>query len=77
MWRLDWFAEGEGEDRQSRRQPEGLIITEALARAGVTDEPGEHAALVELFEAIERGALDGVRKGPLVLRDEEGDDDGT
>lgn len=38
--------------------PRGLILAEALARCGGDPEP-----MVDLFRAIERGAVDGSRRG--------------
>ena len=69
VWRHDWFSDRD-DPKANRYQRHGLIMSEALVRASVTDEPGEHEALVELLEQIERGASDGVRLGPRETEEE-------
>lgn len=61
-WRFHWSEEREGDKPILRRRPEGLVMSEALARACPADDD-ERAALVELFKAIETGALTGAHTG--------------
>lgn len=65
MWR--WFhgeAREDGPDSPivAKRWPEGLIVSEALARCPPADDT-EREALVALFAAIEHGAITGAVKG--------------
>lgn len=46
----------------SKRKPQGLLMSEALTRCPPADED-EREALVELFKAIEAGALMGAWRG--------------
>jgi hypothetical protein len=53
---------GEGSKIVGKRWPEGLILSEVLARCPPADDD-ERAALMTLFEAIEAGAITGAAKG--------------
>lgn len=76
MWR--WFH-GEVKDATGKivgkRWPEGLIVSEALARCPPADTD-EHEALVTLFAAIETGAITGAVKGVEHLEERQEEDRG-
>lgn len=68
VWDFDWIEKEESGQRLSRRKPLGMKVGEALARCPPADAD-EREALVELFTAIEQGAVTGACKGVESIED--------
>lgn len=74
MWRWHHGEVRDGEKWKGKRWPEGLIVSEALARAAPSTME-EREAFLQFFDAIERGAVTGAHEGLETAKDreEEGD----
>lgn len=68
MWDHDWIEDRSTGQTVTRRKPLGLKMAEALVRCPPADAE-ERADLVELFAAIEQGAIKGACDGVESIED--------
>lgn len=74
VWRWHHGEEKDGDKWKGKRWPEGLIVSEALTRCAPASA-AERDALLELFDAIERGAVTGAHDGLETAEDREREGD--